>query len=149
MNFWSLSIFKNYTVEPGSYPGTTRFPLFEKVSPLEFCMGTRFLPYWEPVPTYKMPSFWKFTLGTRFLPTGNRFPRPAESFSAILTAFMHFKPFPIIPIRIIISRTPKYNHYTSLPHHISWFLPSYWLFDTLTVLNSIFRHKIGFNSINL
>ena len=50
-------------MEPGSYPGTTRFPLFEKVTPLEFCMGTRFLPYWEPVPTYKNAQFLKIHTG--------------------------------------------------------------------------------------
>src|ERR1051325_3617298 len=70
------SVFWKNVWEPGSYPYRNRF-----------------------LSTF-LPVFTNFHSGTRFLPTGNRFPRAAESNSALLTTFIHSKPIPNIPIRI-------------------------------------------------
>jgi hypothetical protein len=100
MNFQSLIFFKNIQQNPvPTYTGTgscevqkSRF--WKNVwEPGSYLYRNRFLSAFLSV-------FINFHSGTRFLPTGNWFPRPVESNSALLTAFIHSKPNPNIPIRI-------------------------------------------------
>ena len=92
MNFQSLIFFKSYS--------RTRFLHMQEPVPAKFKNHASGKMYGNPVPTYtgtgsyveKCPIFINSHSGTRFLPTGNQFPRPAESKSAILTAL--FIPIP-------------------------------------------------------
>src|ERR1051325_11762734 len=61
MNFQSLTFFKKNKAEPGSYTCRNRFLKVSKNTPLENCMGTRFLPIQEPVPEYIFPVFINFS----------------------------------------------------------------------------------------
>ena len=50
--FSKFNIFLKLAVEPGSYIYRNRFLKVFKNTLLEKCMGTRFLPIQEPVPTH-------------------------------------------------------------------------------------------------
>src|ERR1051325_10370782 len=102
MNFQSLIFFKNIQQNPvPTYTGTgscevQKSPFWKIVwEPGSYPYRNRFLSTFLVV-------FTNFHSGTRFLPTGNRFPRVVEPFYALLTAFIHPKPNPNIPIRIAI-----------------------------------------------
>src|ERR1051325_6180145 len=133
MNFQSLTFFKKNKAEPGSYPYRNRFLKSFKNLPLENCMGTRCLPIQEPVPECIFPVFHKFSMWNPVPPTGNRFPRVAEPFPALLTAFIHSQSNPNLPIRISTWETLKHIQFASLSHQTTYFHHSYLISDTLNV----------------